>query len=213
MSLSAFEVSNYKRIIEALVMASDEPLSATKLATIFAMEVELPVKEIQNLLKELQAEYQEQNHGIELKQLSSGYAFQTKVEYASWVARLWEEKPPKYSRALLETLAIIAYRQPVTRPEIEAIRGVAVSSNIIKTLMDRDWIRIAGHRDVPGKPTLFITTSYFLDYFNLNTLSDLPKLASMFTLLNQVNMDNMDDINTGTKNNEPEIASEIEPKT
>lgn len=184
MSLSASEnYKHYKNVIEAVLMASDEPLSLEKLGAVLGAEMEVPLKEIKILVEELQTDYED--HGIELKRLSSGYAFQTKTEYASWVTRLFEEKPPKYSRALLETLVIIAYRQPVTRPEIEAIRGVAVSSNIIKTLLDRDWIRIAGHRDVPGKPTLFSTTTYFLDYFNLSSLSDLPKLESMSSLLSQ----------------------------
>lgn len=154
-------------------MAADEPLSIDKLVAIFATDVALSKKEIQVLLEELQRDYQ--NSGIELKSLASGFAFQTKAEYASWVARLWQEKPPKYSRALLETLIIIAYRQPVTRPEIEEIRGVAVNSSIIKTLLEREWIRTVGYKEVPGKPVLFATTPYFLDYFNLKTLADLPE--------------------------------------
>lgn len=190
MSLSAsenyksekYKPEKYKHIIEAILMASDEPLSLEKIVAVFGVDIELSTKEIQEIIEELQQDYQDRS--IELKRLSTGYAFQTKKEYAAWVARLWEEKPPKYSRALLETLVIIAYRQPVTRSEIEAIRGVAVSSNIIKTLLERDWIRTVGHRDVPGKPTLFATTTYFLDYFNLNNLSDLPKLESM----NETNM-------------------------
>lgn len=197
---------HYKNIIEAILMASDEPLSLEKLAAVFAEEIEL--SEIRTLIQELQKDYDDR--GIELKKLSSGYAFQTKTTYASWITRLWEEKPPKYSRALLETLIIIAYRQPITRPEIEAIRGVAVSSNIIKTLMDRDWIRIAGYRDVPGKPTIFGTTSYFLDYFNLNSLAELPKLDSVDffqnTLLNE------EHINVRTENFET-ISERAESST
>lgn len=168
-----FDYSYYKNVIEAVIMASDEPLSLEKLEAIFPENI-LSKKEIQEIIEQLQTDYM--SRGIELKKLSTGYAFQTRTDYASWVTRLWEEKPPKYSRALLETLVIIAYRQPVTRPEIEAIRGVAVSSNIIKTLLERDWIRVAGHRDVPGKPSLYATTAHFLDYFNLHRLSDLPQL-------------------------------------
>jgi segregation and condensation protein B len=158
-------------------MASDEPLSLDKLLAILSREVTLSIAEIRALIEELQCDYQDR--GIELKQLASGYAFQTKSAYASWVGRLWEEKPPKYSRALLETLVIIAYRQPVTRPEIENIRGVAVNPNIIKTLLERDWIRVVGHKEVPGKPALFATTSHFLDYFNLKTLAELPNLEDL----------------------------------
>ncbi len=158
-------------------MASDEPLSLDKLLAILSVETVLSIAEVRKLVEELQQDYD--GRGIELKLLSSGYAFQTRPVHTSWVARLWEEKPPKYSRALLETLVIIAYRQPITRPEIEAIRGVAVNTNIIKTLLERDWIRIAGHKEVPGKPALFATTSHFLDYFNLKTLAELPKLGEL----------------------------------
>lgn len=166
---------NYKAILEAVLMASDEPLSLQQLADLLANDLSLP--EIKAYLAELQQDYA--NRGIELKCLFSGYAFQTSTQYASWVAKLFQEKPAKYSRALLETLALIAYKQPITRPEIEAIRGVAVSTHIMKILLDREWIRTAGHRDVPGKPTLFATTSYFLDYFNLSSLNELPKLEEI----------------------------------
>lgn len=194
--------NDMKNIVEAILMASDEPLSLDKLMDVFVLndssdnreEADQPAvptetlskSEIQALIEALQEDYQDR--GIELKKLSSGYAFQTRSQYSIWVTQLFQTKPPKYSRALLETLALIAYRQPITRPEIEAIRGVAVSSHIIKTLLDRDWIRVAGHRDVPGKPTLFATTSYFLDYFNLHKLGDLPPLESLSNLLSQMNM-------------------------
>jgi segregation and condensation protein B len=158
-------------------MASDEPLSLDKLFTILSSDVVITVSDLRRLIEELQQDYE--GRGVELKLLCSGYAFQTRPQYVSWVARLWEEKPPKYSRALLETLVIIAYRQPITRPEIEAIRGVAVNTNIIKTLLERDWIRIVGHKEVPGKPALLATTSHFLDYFNLKTLTELPKLGEL----------------------------------
>jgi segregation and condensation protein B len=130
---------------------------------------------IQNALEELKADYA--GRGIELKEVASGYRFQAKAEYAHWLNRLWEERPPRYSRALIETLAIIAYRQPITRAEIEELRGVGVSTGIVRTLLEREWIRLAGHRDVPGRPAVYTTTPQFLDYFNLKNLSDLPPLT------------------------------------
>jgi segregation and condensation protein B len=120
-----------------------------------------------------------QDRGIELAQVAGGYRVQVRKETAPWVARLWEEKPARYSRALLETLSLVAYRQPITRGEIEDIRGVAVSTNIVKTLTEREWIRIVGHRDVPGRPALYATTRKFLDYFGLRSLNDLPTLAEI----------------------------------
>ena len=116
---------------------------------------------------------------MQLKELASGYSFQVKAEYAPWLSRLWEERPARYSRALLETLALIAYRQPITRGEIEDIRGVSVSSQIMKTLQEREWIRIVGYRDLPGKPGLYATTRQFLDHFNLKSLDELPTLAEL----------------------------------
>src|SRR5690606_37903643 len=116
---------------------------------------------------------------FELMEVASGYRFQVRPEYAPWASRLWEERPRRYSRALLETLAIIAYRQPITRGEIEDIRGVAVSTNIAKTLLEREWIRVVGHKDVPGRPAMYATTRQFLDYFNLSSLEQLPPLADI----------------------------------
>jgi segregation and condensation protein B len=128
-------------------------------------------------LAELQADYQDR--GIELSEVASGYRIQVRSEYAEWINRLFDERPPRYSRALLETLAIIAYRQPLTRSEIEEIRGVGISSTIIKTLQEREWIRVVGHKDVPGHPELLATTREFLDYFNLKKLADLPSLSEL----------------------------------
>lgn len=163
--------------IEALLMSSDEPLTLSAIAEVFD-EWDKPAKEdLEQSLEALVERYRET--GIELKLLASGYAFQTRAAYSNWVARLLNDKPAKYSAALLETLAIIAYRQPVTRADIEDIRGVASSSNIMKTLIERGWIRIAGHRDVPGKPAVYTTTKGFLDYFNLTGLNDLPVLQSV----------------------------------
>ena len=124
-------------------------------------------------------EEDDQARGFELKQVATGYRLQVKQEFSTWVGRLWEEKPARYTRALLETMALIAYRQPITRGEIEEVRGVSVSSNIIKTLLERDWIKVLGHKDVPGKPTLYGTTKEFLDYFNLKKLDELPTLAEI----------------------------------
>jgi len=132
-------------------------------------------------LKALQADYQER--GIELKQVASGYRFQVKQDLSDWIKRLWSKRPPRYSRALLETLAIIAYRQPITRGEIETIRGVSVSSQIVKTLLDYQWIRVLAHRETAGRPALYGTTRHFLDHFNLKTLNELPTLADLKELI------------------------------
>jgi segregation and condensation protein B len=120
-----------------------------------------------------------EGRGFELKQVASGYRFQVRSSYGEWVSRLWKEKPPRYSRALLETLALIAYKQPITRGDVEEIRGVAVSTNIMRTLLEREWVRIVGHRDVPGQPALYATTKSFLDYFNLRNLDELPSLSEI----------------------------------
>jgi segregation and condensation protein B len=168
-----------KNIIEGALLAIAKPLSMKQIEDMFdAAGNEKPDREqIKQALNELTEEYSER--GVELKQVSSGYRIQVKQEYETWIGRLWEEKPPRYSRALLETLAIIAYRQPITRSEIEEIRGVSVSSSITKTLQERDWVRVVGHRDVPGKPAMFGTTKEFLDYFNLQHLDELPTLAEL----------------------------------
>ncbi|KTD20448.1 segregation and condensation protein B [Legionella lansingensis] len=166
-----------KRIVEALLMHANEPLSVEKLQAAFEEWERPSLQQLRTALLQLAADYE--THAIELKCLASGYRFQTRVEYSSWINRLSVEKPAKYSRALLETLAIIAYRQPVTRADIEDIRGVSVSSSILKTLLEREWIKIAGHREVPGKPAVYATTKIFLDYFNLQGLSDLPSPTEM----------------------------------
>lgn len=166
-----------KLIIEALLMGSNEPLTINKMLTVFE-EWEKPTHvQLQQILLQLKNEYA--SRAIELVCVASGYLLQTKACYATWVGRLFAEKPGKYSNALLEILSIIAYKQPVTRADIEHIRGVAVSTSIIKTLMDREWIRIAGYRDVPGKPAVYATTNIFLDYFNLASLNDLPLLEAI----------------------------------
>jgi len=167
-----------KPILEALFAASDKPLSVNQLSELFVGDVEQPGKDdIRKAIQELVEKYKDS--GMELKQVASGFRFQVKVEFETWVARLWEQKPPRYSRALMETLALIAYRQPITRGEIEDIRGVSVSTNMINTLQERDWVKPLGHKEVPGRPTLYGTTSGFLDYFNLKSLNELPTLAEI----------------------------------
>lgn len=169
-----------KNIIEASLFAATEPLSTVEIQGLFLLEERPDKHAVRDVINRLQEEYAERP--IELVETASGYRFQVKSKYSSWVARLWEEKPVKYSRALLEILAIVAYQQPATRGEIEEIRGVAVSTNIIRTLQEREWVRVIGHKDVPGRPALYATTKEFLDYFNLQTLADLPPLASLLDI-------------------------------
>lgn len=171
-------LSKLKPIIEALLSAADSPLEVNHLYDLFAGDLEQPSKDdIRLALHELVEEYH--SKGVEIKQVASGFRLQVNPAYSSWVTRLLQQKPPRYSRALLETLALIAYRQPITRGEIEAIRGVSVSSNIIKTLQEREWVKTLGHKDVPGKPSLYGTSSQFLDYFNLKSLNELPTLSEL----------------------------------
>jgi segregation and condensation protein B len=167
-----------KRIIEAVLMVAEDPVTVERLLSVFdpaeygsAMEFR---QQIGQALNELREEYAER--GINLVEVASGFRFQTRADLAPWINRLWEERPGRYTRAFLETLAIIAYKQPVTRAEIEAVRGVSVSSNIIRTLQDREWVRVAGHKEVPGRPALYVTTPEFLNYFNLQSLAELPSL-------------------------------------
>jgi len=168
-----------KNIIEAALMVSTKPLSINMVLSLFESEQSLQPErnDIREALETLQEDYS--GRGIELAEIASGFRVQARNEYASWVNHLFDERPPRYSRALLETLAIIAYRQPITRGEIEQIRGVSVGGTIIKTLFEREWIKGVGHRDVPGKPELLVSTKAFLDYFNLKKLSDLPALADI----------------------------------
>lgn len=171
---------NTKDIVEAVIFASDKPLSLKQLQAVFP-ELEQPSLEaLEAALAEVAADYS--GRPVELKSLASGYRFQVRDSMSPWVARLFEEKPARYSRALLETLAIIAYRQPVTRGEIEDIRGVVVSSNIIRTLLEREWIKVVAHKEVPGRPALYATTKQFLDYFNLSSLAQLPTLEEIQNL-------------------------------
>jgi|TARA_B100001250_G_scaffold414376_1_gene452334 segregation and condensation protein B len=166
-----------KNIIESALLTSDKPLSLDKLCKIFLDKDRPDRKVIKDIIFNLGIEYE--NRGIEIKEVSSGFRIQVKKDIVSWLKPLWEERAPRYSRALLETLALIAYRQPITRGEIEEVRGVALSSNIIRTLFDRGWIKSLGYKDVPGKPSLLGTTSEFLDYFNLKKLDELPPLSEI----------------------------------
>jgi segregation and condensation protein B len=189
------EKSQLKKILEGALLAYAQPLSLDKLHALFVTETteteegdQLPAaaqvekEDIVDALEEIQNSCDER--GFELKKVASGWRFQVREETAPWVNKLWEEKPQRYSRALMETIAIIAYRQPITRGDIEEVRGVAVSSNIIKTLTEREWVKVIGHRDVPGRPALFATTKQFLDYFNLQSLEELPSLRELTDIEN-----------------------------
>lgn len=178
------DTDQIKRIIEAALLATDEPLTVERLVKLFGrgeLEVEQERAQIRAALKV--AETEARGHGYELKRVASGYRFQVPQELSQWVSRLWDEKPPRYSRALLETLALIAYKQPVTRGDIEQVRGVSVSQNIMRTLLERGWIRVVGQREVPGRPALYGSTRAFLDYFNLKSLDALPPLAEIRELI------------------------------
>jgi segregation and condensation protein B len=166
-----------KPIIEAALLASSQPMTIPQLLELFGEEDEVGREAVAKALESLAEDCA--GRGVELREVASGFRYQVRQDVHAWISRMWTEKPSRYSRALLETLALIAYRQPITRPEIEQIRGVVVSSNIIKTMEEREWIRVVGYRDVPGKPALFGTTRAFLDYFNLKSLDELPPLSEI----------------------------------
>ena len=165
------------RIVEAALLAASQPLTLQQLHGLFPLDEPAPDGSIEQALDTLREQCTDR--GVELVELASGFRYQVKAEVHQWVARLWSERQTRYTRATLETLALIAYRQPITRGEIEQVRGVAVNSNIIKALEEREWIRVVGHRDVPGKPELLATTKGFLDYFGLKRLEDLPPLSEL----------------------------------
>ena len=172
------DIDKLKSILEALFSAADKPLSVNQLFELFVGDIEQPGKdEIRQAIQQLTEKYAD--GGFELKQVASGFRFQVRADFETWVVRLWEQKPPRYSRAMMETLALIAYRQPITRGEIEDIRGVSVSTNIIRTLEERNWVKSLGHKEVPGRPALYGTTREFLDYFNLKSLNELPSLVEI----------------------------------
>ncbi|MDH3265634.1 MAG: SMC-Scp complex subunit ScpB [Gammaproteobacteria bacterium] len=171
------DATEIKHFIEAALLAAGRPLSVDQIQGLFDGRMTPEKAEIRQAIATLNDEYEER--GIIVTEVASGFRMQIKSGMADQLQKLWEERPPRYSRALFETLALVAYRQPITRGEIEEVRGVAVSSNIIRTLLERDWVRVVGHRDVPGRPEMFATTKIFLDYFGLRKLDDLPPLADL----------------------------------
>lgn len=171
------DAGRLRQIIEGAILAAGQPMTLARMLDLFDAEVAPTKDAIHAALLDIQAACD--GRGFELKEVASGWRFQVRDDLAPWVNRLWDEKPQKYSRALLETLSLIAYRQPITRGDIEEIRGVAVSSHIMKTLLERDWVKVIGHRDVPGRPSLYATTRQFLDYFNLKSLDELPSLSEI----------------------------------
>lgn len=166
-----------KMVVEGLLLASGRPLTIANIANVFEEKERPDSTELRLIMDVISEECDDR--GFELKEVASGYRFQVKQELSEWIGKLWEEKPPRYTRALLEILSLIAYKQPITRGDIEEVRGVSVSPNIIRTLIDREWVRVVGHRDVPGRPAMFATTKQFLDYFNLKSLQDLPPLSEI----------------------------------
>ncbi|MCQ4309876.1 SMC-Scp complex subunit ScpB [Pseudomonas stutzeri] len=162
-------------LLEAFLLASGKPMSIERMSELFDEAERPPPSLLRKALGVLEKSCKDR--AFELKEVASGYRLQVRERFSPWVGRLWEERPQRYSRALLETLVLIAYRQPITRGEIEDVRGVAVNSHIVKTLLEREWVRVVGHRDVPGRPAMFATTRQFLDHFNLKSLDELPPLA------------------------------------
>ena len=201
----SIEQSKLKNIIEASMFAVAHPMSVDQLLKLFDDDDRPSANAVKETIKVLQIECE--GRGIELKEVASGFRYQARQDYSGWLSRLWEERPAKYSRAALETLALIAYRQPVTRAEIEDVRGVGVSSSIVKTMIEREWIRVVGHRDVPGRPALYATTKQFLDYFNMKSLEELPTLSEIKDLEDinpELNLPNPDD----ERDVKPETSSE-----
>ncbi len=174
---SALDIAEIKKILEAIFLAAGRPLTVDQLQSLFDAGALPERSDIRAALKELDSDYE--GRGIELKQVASGYRIQVREDMQPWVSRLWEEKPTRYSRALLETLSLVAYRQPITRGEIENVRGVTVSTSIMRTMLEREWVKVVGHRDVPGRPAMYATTRQFLDYFSLKSLDELPTLAEL----------------------------------
>ena len=202
------ENSKIKKIIESLIFSSTAPISLRELANFFSEE-SVSMKLIEEIVNEMQEKYSKT--GVILKKVSTGYRFQVSEDCNEWVSKFYPEKPQKYSRALMETLALIIYKQPITRTEIEAVRGVSVSSNIIKTLLEREWVKILGYKDVPGKPAIFGTTKEFLNSHNLVSLNQLPKLDDIIELTEQekqqlglleVEKNSEDNINSDISNDE-----------
>ena len=202
------EKNKIKKIIESLIFSSPSHIKTIDIRNFFAEE-KLSLKPVEELINELQIKYSKS--GVNLIKVSSGYRFQVSEDCNEWVTNFYPEKPQKYSRALMETLALIIYKQPITRTEIEAVRGVTVSSNIIKTLLEREWIKILGYKEVPGKPAIFGTTKEFLDSHNLVSLNQLPKLDDIIELSDQekaqlglLDLTNSDEVNSSDDGREKE---------
>lgn len=171
------QINELARLLEGAILAYGKPLSMQQMEGLFEEDARPSKQQFRDALAHIESQCQ--GRGFQLVEVASGWRFQVEQDLSPWVSRLWEERPQRYSRALLETLALIAYRQPITRGEIEDIRGVAVSSQIIKTLLEREWVKVIGHRDVPGRPAMYATTRHFLDYFNMQSLNQLPSLAEI----------------------------------
>ena len=192
------EATEIKHFIEAALLAAGRPLNIDQLKGLFDGRTAPEKVEIRKAIETLNSEYEDR--GIVISEVASGFRMQVKATMADRLQKLWEERPPRYSRALFETLALIAYRQPITRGDIEEIRGVSVSSNIVRQLLERDWVRVVGHRDIPGRPAMFGTTKAFLDYFGLKKLDDLPPLADLSdweSLRVQLNLPDVEDPSEG----------------
>lgn len=200
------ETEQLKNIIEAALLAAGRPLSLDHLADLFD-ETAMPSRQaLRDALALLATDYE--GRGIVLQEVGSGFRIQSRPELSEWVSRLWDERPTRYSRALLETLSLIAYRQPITRAEIEDIRGVSISSSIMRTLLEREWVRVVGHRDVPGRPGMYGTTRAFLDYFDLNSLDALPSLAEIRDL-DTINSELALEDFSEQSNNEPRLIASV----
>ncbi len=172
--MAKISAAQLKQLVEAAIFVADGPLTKEQLQNTVLQDLKVSKKQLDEALVELELDYRPR--GIQLVEVASGYRFQSMDSLSPWLSKMWHEHVPRYSRAMMETLALIAYRQPITRGEIEDVRGVSVSSHIIKTLSERDWIKIVGHKEVPGRPALYATTRQFLDYFSLKSLAELPPI-------------------------------------
>ena len=217
----ALEPAQIAQVIEAALLAAEGPLTVDNLFRLFTvgeLDEDEGRKQVRSAIESLQADCAQR--GVVLQKVASGYRYQTRQELSAWVSRLWEEKPPRYTRALLETLALIAYKQPVTRGDIEQVRGVSVSQNIMRTLLERDWIRVVGQREAPGRPSMYGTTKAFLDYFDLAKLEDLPPLKEIKAMIEPAlvaedgaSVDGAEDANEDQGASEPtDPAHEPEPR-
>lgn len=196
--MAKINATQLKQLVEAAIFVADEPLSKARMQTTILVDFSVSTQQLNKVLEELKQDYAAR--GIQLHELASGFAFRSLDSLSPFLSKLWQETAPRYSRALLETLALIAYRQPITRGEIEEVRGVAVSSNIIRTLTEREWVQVVGHKEVPGRPALYATTDRFLDYFGLKSLAELPTEAAFNALVEE-----QASLSSGTteSNNEP----------